>query len=176
MIPFRKAVNLFPDEIHARRHAVRGPVRDAGATLVPNHLVGSDPALLARLLSGSTTGSSSTGFSSGTATSGTTAGGIQYSTADMSMFTKDASHGTIALYYCYGGTRRSTSTSELVGPNTDGNKAAMADALAEKVNSSTPFIGFEPRSGDYAAAEAAIRQKSGSSVSAHCQGEYRGER
>ncbi len=131
------------------------------------------PALVAGLLAGGTTGSSSEASSSGTATSGITPGGIQYSTADMSMFAKDASHGTIALYYGYGGSISSAYIYELLGPGTDGNKATIADALARKINSSQPFIGFEQRSGNCATAESAIRQKAGSSVSTHCEGEYR---
>jgi len=106
---------------------------------------------------------------------GTTPGGVQYSTADMSMFTKDAGNGTIALYYGYGSAITSAYVYELVGPKTSGNKADIADVLTKKVSSSVPFIGFEKRSGNCATAEAAIRQKSGTSVSVRCQGQYRGD-
>ena len=125
------------------------------------------PALVAQALGGA---------GGGTATAGTTPGGVQYSTADMSEFTENGSHGTLALYYGYGGTISSAYVYELVGPGTAGDKAALVDALAKKVHASTPFIGFEKRSGKCADAQAAIRQKAGSSVGAYCQGEYRGER
>jgi len=126
------------------------------------------PALLASVLGGGTASSSSS-------SSGTTPGGIQYSSADMSEFTKNASNGTIALYYGYGSTISSAYVYELVGSGASGNKAAIADALAQRISSTAPFIGFEQRSGNCAVAESAIRRKAGTSVSVRCQGEYRGQ-
>ena len=101
---------------------------------------------------------------------------VQYSTAPASIFA-NTGNGTIALYYGYGSKISSAYIYELVGPNTDGgSKSAMADALAKKVNSSMPFIGFEHRVGDCNFAKSDIERKSGSGVSTYCQGEYRGER
>ena len=117
----------------------------------------------------------SSGKATPTATTQTTASGVQYSTADMSMFTKDARNGTIALYYGSGGVISTAYIYELMGPNTD-DKSGIANLLAKRVSASQPFIGFEQRAGNCATAETAIRQKAGNSVNTRCQGEYRAAR
>ena len=98
--------------------------------------------------------------------------GIQVSSADMSAFTNNQSLGTMMLYYGSGSTISSAYLYELRGRELT-DKAALAAELAKRVSGSLPFIGFEMSLGKCADAQAFIQRKSGTSVSTHCQGEYK---
>lgn len=102
---------------------------------------------------------------------GSSSGSIQVSSADMSAFVNNATHGSMILYYGTGSTPSAAYIYELRGRELS-DKQSVAAELSRRVTG-TPFIGFEHRLGNCAAAEGYVRGKAGSSISTHCAGEYR---
>jgi hypothetical protein len=121
--------------------------------------------------SGST--ASSSGSSSGSTSTTTTSGGISHSTADMSQFTKNASQGSMMLYYGWSGKPASAYIYELRGSGLK-NKQAVADILVKRTSQSGgTFIGFEHFPGNCQQAQGYIRRKAGDGIATTCNGEHK---